>query len=68
VKSKSLLFRGRLGPKSLCGTKFHVGHRDIAEKTLHHFKKAAFPLKMDLKSLTTLKKNLNFSKKVFKNN
>jgi hypothetical protein len=48
--------RGELGSKILHGNWFYKGHRDIAEKTLHHFKKASIPLKMYLKSLAILEK------------
>jgi hypothetical protein len=50
------LFRGGLGPKSLRGHRFYKGHREIAEKTSHHFKTASIPLKMFLKSLAILGK------------
>jgi hypothetical protein len=57
VKLESLLFRGGLGPKRFRSTKFHKGHKDIAEKALHHFEKASIPLKIDLKSLAILEKS-----------
>jgi hypothetical protein len=53
---KRLHYRGGLGPKSLRGKRFYKGHRDIAEKTSHHFKKASITLKMYLKSLAKLEK------------
>jgi hypothetical protein len=45
--------KGELGTKSLRGNMFYKGHRDIAEKASHHFKKAPIPLKMYLKSLAS---------------
>jgi hypothetical protein len=48
--------KGRLGPNSLRGKRFHTGHRDIMETASHHFKKASVPLKIYLKSLTILEK------------
>jgi hypothetical protein len=56
-----ITFRGGLGPKSLRGTRFYKGHRDIA-------KKASIPLKMYFKNPHNPWKGLNFSEKVFKNN
>jgi hypothetical protein len=49
--------RGGLGPKSLRGNRFYKSHIDIAEKALHHFKKASIPLKIYLKDLQFLKKS-----------
>jgi hypothetical protein len=43
--------RGGLGPKSLRGNRFFKGHRDIAEKASHHFKKVSISLKLYLKCL-----------------
>jgi hypothetical protein len=52
-----MLSRGGLGSKSLRGNRFYKGHRDIAEKASHHFKKASIPKKkMYLKSLAILEK------------
>jgi hypothetical protein len=48
--------RGELEPKNLRGNRFYKGNRDIAEKASYHFKKAAVPLKMYLKSLAILEK------------
>jgi hypothetical protein len=48
-----MVVKGGLGPKSLRGNKFYKGHRDIAEKVSHRFKKL---LKMYLKSLVILEK------------
>jgi hypothetical protein len=48
--------QGGLGPKSLRGNRFYIGHRGFVEKISHHFKKASIPLKMDLKSLAVLEK------------
>jgi hypothetical protein len=45
-----ILASGGLGPKSLCGNK---GHRELAEKASHNFKKASISLK---NSLTILEK------------
>jgi hypothetical protein len=41
-----------LGPNIIGGTRLYKGHRDMAEKISHFFKKASIPLKMNLKSLT----------------
>jgi hypothetical protein len=48
--------RGGLRPKILRGNRFYKGHKDIAEKASHHFKKPFIPLKMYLKSLVILEK------------
>jgi hypothetical protein len=55
--------RGGLGPRILLCKKFYEGHKDIAEITSHHFKKASIPLKMYLNSLTILEKALISLKK-----
>jgi hypothetical protein len=40
-----------LRPKILRGNRFYKGHRDIAGKASHHFKKVSISLKMYLKNL-----------------
>jgi hypothetical protein len=60
---EAVSYRGGLRPKSLRGNRFYNGHRDIAEKASHHFKKASIPLKMHLKSLAILEKASSSLKK-----
>jgi hypothetical protein len=55
--------KGGLEPKSLRGNRFYKGHIDIAEKTLHLFKKASIPLTMYLKCLAILEKVSIYLKK-----
>jgi hypothetical protein len=45
VTQEIIKFRGRLGSKSLRGNRFYKGHRAIAEKASHYFKKASQSLK-----------------------
>jgi hypothetical protein len=63
-----IVVRGGLGSKSrLRGKRFYKGHKDVAEKTSHHFRIASIPLKMYLKSLTIIEKaliSLNKSSKI----
>jgi hypothetical protein len=56
----------RGGPKSIRVNRFYKGHREIAEITSHHFKKASIPLKTYLKNLAILEKG-SISLKVFEN-
>jgi hypothetical protein len=61
--------QGGLGPKSFRGNRFYKGHRDIAKKASHHFKKASIPLKMYFRSLAILEKasiSLKKSSKIIK--
>jgi hypothetical protein len=53
--------QGRAGVKRHPRQKVYKGHRDIAVKASHHFKKSSITLKIYLKSLAL--KNLNFSEK-----
>jgi hypothetical protein len=60
--------RDGLGQKASAAIDYK-GHRDIAEKASHHFKKASIPLKMYLKILEILEKasiSLKESSKIVK--
>jgi hypothetical protein len=57
AESLALSYRGELRPKSLHGKRFYkAGHRDIAEKSPYHFKKASIPQKCIQKASEFLKK------------
>jgi hypothetical protein len=62
--------RSGLGPKSLRGSRFYKGHKDIPEKASNHFNKTSIPLKIYLKCLAILEKasiSLEMSSKIIEN-
>jgi hypothetical protein len=55
-RTRFVINRGGLESKSHRSKRFYKGHRDIAEKASHHFKKALIPLTVYLKSFAILEK------------